>query len=109
MSQRASKCDVSIHRSNSHIGYFWWWSKVSKTKIIAIKSFFKSELKSDDMSSIGGCDFTTKDIERKMMVPIESKSGKNPTLKKDDIWAEVNIINESEINVDQVISYTLQS
>ena len=37
------------------------------------------------MSSIGGCDFMTKDIERKMMVPIESKSGKNPTLKKGDI------------------------
>ena len=37
------------------------------------------------------------------MVPIEDKLGKNLTLKKGDIYAEVNILSESEINVDHVI------
>ena len=39
------------------------------------------------------------------MVPTEDKLGKNLTLKKGDIFAEVNILSQSEINVDQVISY----
>ena len=38
-------------------------------------------------------------------MPIENKPGKNFTLKKGDIYAEINILNESEISLDQVTSY----
>ena len=73
----------------------------------------------DNMYSVGGSDqlvdrrdenftvndFKTKDIQRRIMVSIENKSGKNLTLKKGNKFAEVNILNDSEINVDQKTSY----
>ena len=81
------------------------------------KSLFKFELKGENIYSIGGfeedenftvSDFSSKDIQRSIKVPIENKPGKNLTLKKGDICAEVNILNESEISVDQVTSYILE-
>ena len=71
------------------------------------KSLFKFELKGENIYSIGGfeedenftvSDFSSKDIQKSIIVPIENKPGKNLTLKKGDICAEVNILNESEIS-----------
>ena len=39
------------------------------------------------------------------MLPIENKSGKNLTLKKGDNCAELNTLNESDINMNKVTSY----
>ena len=39
------------------------------------------------------------------MVPIENQSGKSLTLKKGNICSEINILNESKINVDHMTSY----
>ena len=113
MLQRAIKCDVTYIEVARTSVIFYNEVKLVQGRLVN-KSLFKSELKGDNMYSIGRCegdenfagsDFTTKDIQRRIMVPIENKSGKNLTLKKGDICAEVNILNESEINVNQVTSY----
>jgi len=86
----------------------------NEVKMVKGKLVDKNNLKSEmegDMFSISGCesdekftvsDLTIKDIQRRIMVPIENNSGKNLTLKKGDICAEVNALKETVINVDQV-------
>ena len=90
--------------------------KMVKGRIVD-RGKFESKIEGDDLFSISGCpeyngdesftvsDLTIKELKRRIMVPVENISGKNLTLKKGDICAEINVIRESEIKIDQACSY----